>query len=171
MVRHRRMLAPIQTIKHFVPRTDTDIPSGTAVNLVIADAVVAPAVGASNEVNIGSVIKAIRVEMWLGTPVSAGGLSQMVVVLEKVPANQTPLTFAQSLNLMSYDNKHNILFTFQGILGALATGASPLQVLNNWILIPKGKQRMARGDSLILTISTVSAIANSCGMFIFKEYK
>ncbi len=41
------------------------------------------------------------------------------------------------------------------------------------LLIPKGKQRMAEGDSwnLVYFVAAAGDIADSCGHFIFKEYK
>ncbi len=41
------------------------------------------------------------------------------------------------------------------------------------LLIPKGKQRMSEGDEWLLTyfVAASGSIADSCGHFIYKEYR
>ncbi len=167
----RRMLAPINSIKHFVPRTNTSQAIGSVVNLVIADAVSAPASTNTFDVIEGAIIKAVRCEMWIAQGLASGTLTQAVVIVEKVPANQNGATVTNLLNLQAYDNKKNILYTFQGMIGSVESGNQPIPSIREWVLIPKGKQRFGRGDRLIMSITTVSQIMNTCGMFIYKEYR
>ncbi len=165
------MLAPIVSIKHFVSRTNTGIASGNTSTLDIAVAVPAPATANTNEVNEGSVIKAIWNDMWLSCAVASGSTSQTVVTIEKIPAGAPNPTNTNMLNLSAYPNKRNILFTFQGNQNAQIDGAQPISPSRGWIKISKGKQRMALGDKWVLSIATVAAVLNTCGMFIYKEYR
>jgi len=168
---HKRMLAPINSIKHFVARTNTDIVSGAVVNLVIATAVAAPASAATNEVVEGSIIKAISPEMWLANSGSTNGSTQVTAIIEKIPAQAALPTVTNLLNLQAYPNKKNIFYTFQGVLMSAIDGNGQLAISRGWLLIPKGKQRMGLGDRLVMSITPVSRNCRSCGMFIYKEYR
>ncbi len=167
----RRMVAPITSIKHFIPRTDTLTAINTAVTLVIATAVAAPASAATNEVREGSVVKAVHVQLWWLANGSANTSTQCVQIFEKIPAGQSNPTTTNLLNLQSYLNKKNILHTFQGNMNAKVNGGSAMAPISNWVLIPKGKQRMGLGDKLVISFMTVAQTVNTCGMFIYKEYR
>lgn len=165
------MLAPINSIKHFIARTNTSLAAGAAVTLDIADAVAAPASATTVQVLEGAVIKAVWVEMWLLVNGTTGTASQMVQTLEKIPSNGINPTFTNMLNLQAYQNKKNILHTFQGVQGSFIDGNPAIAPLRAWMPIPKGKQRMGLGDRLVLTIATVGQAIQTCGMFIYKEYR
>ncbi len=78
------------------------------------------------------------------------------------------MTYAQSLNLGAYPNKKNILYTTQGVIGGRDTQAIP--VMRQWLLIPKGKQRMGLADKVEVTIASTGTAMQRCGIFTFKEY-
>ncbi len=167
----RRMLAPINSVKHFVQHFLTTIVGASVVNLTLVDAVVASAVDTPEEVLEGSVIKAVWVEIWVIGQGAEGVTSAFGVSLEKLPAAATPMTSAQSLALMTYPNKKNILYTTQGVVGS-DIGANAVPILRQWFAIPKGKQRFGLGDKLVLNLANVGPTNyQSCGVFIFKEYK
>jgi len=167
----RRMLAPINTIKHFVARTNTTVLTGVVANVIIADAAVAPASTNTFDVLEGSVLKAVHIEFWIVNGSASNQNTQLTLIVEKIPANGTPPTVANMLNLQAYTNKKNILFTFQGNLQSALDGAGLMAPIRDWILIPKGKQRMGLGDSIVLSILPVAADISTCGMFIYKEYR
>ncbi len=168
MARHR-MLAPIVSIKHMVQRPNTGIVANTIANIVIAEAQNAPAAAATPDVLQGSVIKAVFVEMWLLPQGNIGSNTQFVLVVEKRSGNSPVMTGTNILNLQAYDNKKNILFTSQGVIGDSSTNAVP--IIRNWIKIPRGKQRMGQGDTLMMNIISVAEISKTCGLFIYKEYR
>lgn len=168
MARHRRMLAPINSIKHFVARTQLGVPSGTSATIPVVSAVDAPANASTDEVLQGAVIKAVFVEIWI---ISRSVLTQATMTLEKLPGTSGNPTFTNMLNLGAYENKKNILQTFQGIIPDETSGANPIAPIRGWFAIPKGKQRFGLGDRLVFNIATVSAILETCGMFIYKEYR
>jgi len=165
------MVAPINSIKHFVQRPNTSVLTGTITNFVIVDAVAAPANTFIQDVIQGSIIKAIHHELWIANGGPTNQTTQVVITVEKKIAGSPVMTFAQSLNLSGYLNKKNILHTFQGILAPNIDGANPIQPLPGWILIPKGKQRMGLGDQIVINISSVTQAIQTCGMFIYKEYR
>ncbi len=168
-MRHRRMAAPINSIKHYVPQANIAITSGNIVNFLVVDAVVAPAISNAFDVTEGAVIKAVYVEIWLASNAGAASESQFVLTIEKKRDQEADMTNTQALNLGSYPNKKNILYTTQGILGSLAvTGTVP--VVRNWVLIPKGKQRFGSNDQFMINVAAVGGM-QMCGITTYKEYR
>ncbi len=168
-MRHRGRQPIIQSVKHYVPQTDTAIASGARNVNVIADAVVAPAATNVFDVEQGSIIKAVWVEMWISLDGASGSRGTFTACLEKAPLGTFP-TFTNLLNLQSYENKKNIFYTTQGIINS-DIDQGTLAILRQWFLIPKGKQRFGLGDRLILSIANTSGDnMRNCGMFTYKEY-
>ncbi len=169
--RRRRMLAPINANKHYIGQSFATLASSSIVTKPVADVVITP----SNpfDVEEGSVLKAVYIEMWIGgAGGSTGQMTSFSMTLEKLTSGIVDMTFAQSANLDTYPNKKNILYTTQGIVGAAIDGAQAVPMLRQWVSIPKGKQRMGLGDKIVLNISNLSTITmNHCGMFIYKEYR
>ncbi len=172
MPRHRRMLAPISSIKHYVHRTNTALASGAVQNHVLVDAVsVAAAGGNAQDVTEGSVVKAVHLGHWVLTDGLTDTNTAFTAIVEKVVANQTAATAAQLANLGSYPNKKNIFYSFQGNLQAAVDGVAPLQFVGGWLLIPKGKQRFGAGDSLVLSMTPAGQQVAICGLTTYKEYQ
>ncbi len=169
MARHRRMVAPINSNKHYVHRTNSTVAGGAIQNNIVAESVVAPATANAFSVEEGSIIKAIHFELWIWQSFSTAAETQFVVIIEKIPGNGTPITVAQSLNLGAYPNKKNILWTSQGILAGKDSNSVP--IIRDWILIPKGKQRMGLDDQIMASLAVVGPQMNVCGLFTYKEYR
>lgn len=168
-MRHRKMLAPINSVKHYVHNTNAVIASGAVRANVIVDATAAPATANAQDVKEGAIIKAVFVEQWIRSNATSGNSVQFILIVEKVPSNQASVSAAQTLNLGAYQNKKNVLYVTQGVLGDIATNdAVPLY--RNWILIPKGKQRMGLGDRVVVTVSPVGFSVQNCGISTYKEY-
>ncbi len=170
-MRHRRMLAPINSIKHYVHRTNIAVTSGSASAHVVLDAVNAPATSTSAQVIEGAIVKAIHLEYWILSDGVTSSINQFALIVEKVPTGSASATAAQMLNLGAYDNKKNILFTTQGIVGAGIDGQASVPLLRQWMLIPKGKQRMGLGDRMVISIAPVGFTMNWCGISTYKEYR
>ncbi len=166
----RRMLATINSNKHFVPQSLSTVASGSVTGRSVINTVVAPAVANSDEVRQGAVVKAVFIELWiLGAEVS-GTNTSFLVALEKRPSGAPAMTFANSQNLGAYGNKKNILYTTQGVVGSDQGGQGAIPVLRQWFKIPKGKQRMGLSDRVVLNISALANGLVICGQFIYKEY-
>ncbi len=167
----RRMLAPINTRKHFIGQTLGNVASGTVSTRVVAEGVAAPATANAFSVREGSVIKAVFIELWLTGDGNTGVESSFQVTLEKINTNQPGLTLTDALNLTLYENKRNILYTTQGAVSPAINGQSTIPILKQWFKIPKGKQRMALGDKIVLNIASLAIQITICGIFIYKEYE
>lgn len=171
MARFRKMLAPINSVKHYFQRFATTLVGAAIVNEVIVDAVVASAVNLPNEVLEGSIVKAVYVEIWMVGLDLEGIQSVFNITLEKVPSNAPPMTNAQSVTLMTYPNKKNILYTTQGIIGS-SVGSNTIPIIKQWFAIPKGKQRFGLGDELRLNFSNIGGGSYQiCGFYVYKEYR
>ncbi len=163
------MLAPINSNKHYVHRSSVSVASAAILNDEIVDAVVAPATAASNQVEEGSIVKAVYIELWIVGEDSAGINSPFHVSLEKKPSDAPDMTFGQSVNLGAYPNKKNILYFTQGIVSSESLGPT-VNILRQWFAIPKGKQRMGLGDQIVLNIAATIGI-QICGFYTYKEYR
>ncbi len=168
-MRHRRMVAPINAIKHYVQVENNQIATGAVRAFEIVSGVAQNAVAATDDVVEGSIVKAVFIEWWVKSFAGAGEDTKFQLVVEKVPTSSASATFAEMNNLMPYANKKNILFFSQGVIGDLTTQSIP--VVRNWFLIPKGKQRFGLGDRLVATLSATGATIQNCGFGTYKEYK
>jgi len=152
-----------------VQKANASLASGAAINVVIVDALTKGAARSNTfDVDEGAIVKAIHVEAWIKSDASAGNAVQFILYVEKLPANATAMTFTQAANVQAYENKKNILFSSQGVLGDLTTQSMP--VIRQWVAIPKGKQRMGFADRIVLTVAAVGSSFDLCGIFIYKEY-
>jgi len=156
----------IHSTKHIVQVPISQVATGVVENIVIATSVESTTANLSTEIEEGSVVRAVYVEMWLQNQTNLG---HSVVILEKVERAGNGATFSQMASLFSYPNKKNILFTHEGLTSNDAIG-NPIPILREWFKIPKGKQRFGLGDKLVLTISNPSSNnLDRCGMMIYKE--
>ncbi len=170
MFHRRKLVAPINTIKHITQRSRVNQASGTNQNLVVVESVVAPASGTTFEVLEGAIVKAVFIELWIVDAGASGSTAQFTISVEKVPGNSTLMTFTNSANLSAYPNKKNIFYVTQGITTNL-NDTNSVPIIRQWISIPKGKQRMGLGDKIVLNIASVTAVLSHCGLSIFKEYR
>ncbi len=163
------MLAPIHSIKHYVHQTNDFVSSGSILSQDVVHAVVAPATGNAEDVTEGAIVKAVYLERWILNSGATDTFCTFTLMVEKMPGNGTPITAAQMLNLGAYPNKKNILYTTQGALASAVDGAQGVPVIRNWVLIPKGKQRMGLDDEIVVTIHALGSV-QICGITTYKEY-
>lgn len=161
------MRPTINSRKHIVQNSLTTVPIGTISQQSLAIAQEPPDVDGSTDVVIGSTIKAVYLEYWV-TGDDAASISSAVITLQKYENNAGNMTYAESVALHEYNNKKNVLYVSQGLVSQ--SGGTPLPLVRQWIKIPKGKQRFARGDLLKVTWSGISDGINICGLAIYKEY-
>ncbi len=159
--------ATINSVKHIVQFTGLNIASLGVSNLALADAVDAPTGSSSTQVRIGSTIKAIYIEMWYLGDGQANTIQ--TTILEKQPIKTNNPSFAQMGDLHNYNNKNNILYTTEGLVGE--TDTNPIPALRGWFKIPKGKQRMSQESAIKLSIAAQGVDGlDICGQAQYKEY-
>ena len=158
------MRAQIHSRKHYVQVSLETVLAGAKVQHSIAKSDVSPS--GANEVQDGSSVKAVFVEMWARTGDTAPGTC--LITLLKLPGGLGSPTFANMVALDSYENKKNILYHTQGLTNDQDSSATPF--VRQWFKIPKGKQRMGLGDKLVLVISAQALDQHICGFMTYKEY-
>ncbi len=161
------MLAPINSRKHYVQQTQFTVGAAAKTEIDIAVAVNHVDGADPSEVIEGSVIKAVYIEFWiLGNEAVQ---STFVVSLEKRPSGAAQMTFAESIALHNYENKKNVLYVTQGLIGDV--DSNPVPVIRGWFKIPKGKQRMGLSDVITVNLTGITDSFFGCGFSTYKEYQ
>ncbi len=157
----------VHSTKHIVQLPINQIATGIReINLIALSTAISDK-NLSTEVEEGNTIKAIYFEMWLQ---NTGTLGEFIATISKDLGNDSGPTFAEQASLFTYDNKKNILWTSQGLTSNDGV-SGPVNIIRQWVKIPKSKQRFGLGDSIRFNISNVSANdLNRCGIAIYKEY-
>ncbi len=137
---------------------------GTSVTINIADGTETPS--SANQISVGSVVKAVFMELWVMSAGAQPGAT--TVIVEKLPGSSANITAGEMASLNTYRNKKNIFYTTQGLVGDSNTNPAPL--FRQWIKIPKGKQRFGLGDRLQFTILGLVDDIEFCGLSIYKVY-
>ncbi len=167
---HKRLAAPINTIKHYVHTPKTAIGVGAILEIVVVDAVSVASAGSNAfDVEEGALVKAVWLEYWL-TSNNTIQTGASVATFCKLPNASAAPTVAQMSNLGSWDNKKNVFVAFEGLVPA-EEGANPVPIFRGWYKVPKGKQRMGLGDKLSVTFGNISEGLNVCGFATYKEWK
>ncbi len=161
------MKPPIHSVKHYVQITRSQVLTVARNVEPLASALNVSDVNLVDEVQEGSLIKAVYVELWI---LNEGNAGSDVVVLIKSPSGVSAPNFTEMNSLGTFLNKKNILFTHQGLSNN--DGIDPPQmIMRAWYKIPKSKQRFGLGDKLHLVISNSGAnAAQYCGFATYKEY-
>ncbi len=145
----------------------TTVAFGAIRNQVICTAVDTEDSSVPAEVNVGAVVKAVYVELWLTA--DDAQQSSATLSLEKVPRLTDLQIFGESQAVHDYFNKNNIFYITQGLIPPTLNSGIPF--LRGWFKIPKGKQRMDKESAIILNISAISNGLQVCGVFIYKSYQ
>lgn len=159
------MRPKIHTEKHIFQESFFTIASGAIRRSVFIVGKQEPVAAQPSQVREGATVSACFIEMWVTTDDTAQGT--VVVTLERTDGPVGSMTAVDSAALNAYDNKKNILHTFQGVIGPNVQPAMP--VIRGWYKIPKGKQRFGIEDKLVLNIFGQSNGVNGCGVFVYKE--
>ncbi len=160
------MRPPINSVKHYIQHTVTQVTTATVTTLRDVHAVPIQSVDTPSEVAEGSVVKAVYIELWLAGTFNIGSF---VLIVEKSPAGNPDPSFTEMTTLNSYENKKNILYTTQGLIPE--DNQNPIPVLRQWIKIPKGKQRFGNQDKLKINIAAIGAEdVQFCGFTLYKAY-
>ncbi len=157
----------IHSRKHYVQWTITPVAVGTTVVKNIAVGTVTADVDSDIEVEDGSNVKAIFLELWLiGQSDTASG--NFLVTVYFKPGAAAALSHANQIALNAYTNKNNVLYHTQGISNDGVANAQP--ILRQWFKIPKGKQRVPLAGAFQIAVATQAEAVNFCGFATYKEY-
>ncbi len=160
------MKAPIHSVKHYVQTSLTTVATGTVSTIILIAADAIQNVNQVFEVQEGSVIKAVYVELWI---IGASGNSTHITTLAKMPSGVDGFDASEMAALGSASNKKNILFVGQGLTSNDGI-AGPVPIMRGWYKIPKSKQRFGLGDTLELQVFSQAGANDICGFATYKEY-
>ncbi len=157
----------IHSTKHYEQISIATVAAATKLDTPLISAVAVVNKNAPNEVEEGSIIKAIYIEYWVrSAEVSAGsGINCMY----KNPGGSVPFTTTELAQINDAENKKNVFWFQQGLFNDV--DADAIAIMKGWYKIPKSKQRFGLGDRLFLSTSANGAIdLHVCGFATFKEY-
>jgi len=156
----------VHSTKHYVQQSIGTRDTTAVETVVVSNAVTVANKTAVNEVEEGSSIKAIYLEMWLRSAATAA--SSFTFCFCKRPSNVNAPSQAEMAALGTWDNKKNIMYATQGLLNDVDSTA--MNIFKGWIKVPKGKQRMGLNDVWSWHLNAIGQSINFCGMQIYKEY-
>ncbi len=156
----------IDSVKHEIKFSNL-LEAGAAVkNVVIASAVNVPS--ADNEVKTGALIKAIFFELNFNVE---GNITTIIdwAIIKQRSGQSTASDFNPATpNLPTRSQK----FLWGMEMPAGINNSASVKRIGT-LLIPKGKQRLSEGDFWIFVYfyAASGSIADTCGHFIYKEYR
>jgi len=165
-----KMVATVNSTKHYVHLTNTAVPSATVLNVDAVDAVAVNNIVLSQDCREGCTVKAVHFEFWIIGNGGSGTSTQFNATVQKIPVNSASPAFANMINLGAWTNKKNILWSSQGVIAGNIDGAQSVPIVRGWILIPKGKQRMGLSDRIVFSIAATGFSIQCCGFMTYKEY-
>ncbi len=157
------MRPTINTEKHIVQYPIDEITMATVKGVNLIEVNEDRSINAA--VRVGAKVTAIFVECWLMS--NTQQLGNFIMILEKTVAGASGADANQMGNLNDYDNKKNIFYQTQGLVGD--ANSNPIPVVRQWFKIPKGKARFGNGDAYRIRIQAGVENINFCGFATFKE--
>ncbi len=156
----------VKVKKHFFQKTLTAVTTASTDVSTFLQSVETTIANAAFEVAEGAIVSAFYAEIW----VIAGTDNQFfTAVIAKLPGGVGNVLQADLVDLFSYDNKKNILYTTQGLAPNDGVG-QPIPLFKEWFKIPKSKQRFGLGDRLQFALSSRGdGTITLCGFFMYKE--
>ena len=157
----------VHSTKHIVQITLSTATTGaTSVNTLVS-AVARQDADSAIEVEEGSTVKALYLELWV---IGSANDQFFTAIVAKLIGGQGNISQTDLTNLFSYDNKKNVLYTTQGLAPNDGVG-QPINIYKGWIKVPKSKQRFGLGDKIQFGISSRGdATITYCGFALYKEY-
>ncbi len=156
----------INSTKHIVQFSIGTVTSAGVTTLELLNAVNVVNKNQVFEVEEGSVVKAIYVEIWLRAGSTTPASGQMIIY--KQPGDQPNPSTTDMAALGDWTNKKNIFYTTMGLYNDQDADATV--AFKGWLKIPKGKQRMGLEDSIKISIFTPTIDIQFCGFALYKEY-
>ncbi len=164
--RSRNRLRPINRIKHVIDRQG-GIVVATQSTQVIANAVDAPVIGTTDQVETGSTINGIYLKCEVYATSSAA-LSNVYLAVAKNPGNN--LTFPNINVVGSDDNKKYVIHQEMVMLEKKVAG-NPRTIFNGVIAIPRGYRRQGPNDRLVVLLFSPGIQFEFCLQCHYKEFR
>ncbi len=157
----------IDSVKHEVRYSNLLEAGGVVSNVVIATAKNTADISSDTDVKTGSVIKAIFFEQNWNVEGSVTAVIDWFIVKQKTGQGNAGFDPA----IPNQPNRSQTFLWGMEMPAGINNSAAVKRI--GTLLIPKGKQRMSEGDvwRLFYRYSVAGNVADSCGHFIYKEYR
>lgn len=167
VARYRRRgamrLRPVNSVKNIIDSTTIGVAAGVQTKISLAETINAYTGANPKDVPIGAKVSAIYIFFQI-LPQAAQG--QVDMFIGKFPPGVTvPAAGATG----GSSARRFVLHEEKGIPGTFNNGASPL-TFRGVIKIPRGKQRMAEGDEVLIKFACSTAY-DACVKCIYKFYQ
>ncbi len=159
-------IRPVHRIKHVVDNQGGAV-LDTIVNTRIIEAVDAPVVGSTRQVETASTVNGIylKVEVYATT---AGALSNAYMMVFKNPGGN--LTFPKANVVGVNDNKKYVIHQEMVMLERSVNG-NPRTLFAGVIAIPRGYRRFGINDTLEVQVFSPGVNLDFCLQSIYKEFR
>ncbi len=159
-------LHPVHSIKHIVDNQGGLIAGTVAVETLVA-AVDAPVLASVNQVETGSTVGSIFLNVQVGTT-GSGALPNVYMAVWKEPGGNLALIDPQTVG--SNDNKRFVIHQEMIMTEKNSTGI-PRTLFKGVISIPRGYKRFGIGDLLQITLKAPGVTFDYCIQCIYKEIR
>ncbi len=159
-------LRPVNRIKHVIDKQG-GVAAGVTDVTVLADAVDAPVLASTAQVQTGCTINAIYLKVEVNATTSAA-LANAYLMIAKSPGNNLTLPAPNAVG--SNDNKRYIIHQ-EMIMLQQQDGSNPRTLFNGVIVIPRGYRRMGPDDVILANVLAPGVILNLCIQCHYKEFR
>ncbi len=164
--RFQSSLRPVHRIKHVVD-TQFALTAGTTGTTVLIDTEDAPVLANSNEVETGSKVNGIFLNVEVNATSSAALANMYMIVAKNPGANLTlPAPNAVGTN----DNKRYVIHQ-EMIMFQQVTNSNPRTLFKGVIVLPRGYRRFGPDDQLVLLTLAPGVNNQVCVQCHYKEFR
>jgi len=165
---NRSQLRPINSVKNIVQEISA-VAAAAQATTVIAQAVDAPTLAATTEVEKACRINQIYIEVWIYGAAADNVNSPITWMLFQNPSNA--FTTPAPSTVGASDLKRYVIAMGKGLVGNQAVG-NPPYLIRGWFAVPKVRRRMGQDDTInFVLINNTAGVINTCKLFIYKWYK
>ncbi len=172
MARYRRMnmaIRPVHRLKHVVDSSGTIATAGTQVDVALVQAIDAPVLANTNQVETGAKVNGIYVKFEVTCLTNvAGAIPNVFLSFMKNPGNNIVIPVPNAVG--ANDNKrfviHQEMFNIQN-----QTEGNPRVGFNGVIVIPKGMRRFGPDDRLYVSVISPQCKIAYCVQAHYKEFR
>ncbi len=170
MARYRRMLAPINRIKHVVDSSAT-VGAGSPGIFIVAIATDTPTLGGTSSVETGSKINGfyIRAEVASNEAIDLGAIPNVYFYLWKNPGGNLTRPTANAVG--SNDNKRFVIHQEMSMIENKGQGSNARTIYNGVVVVPKGMRRNGPNDLWELIIFSPALDTAQCVQVHYKEFR
>ncbi len=162
----RNSLRPVNRIKHVVDIQNALVLAVSSFEVLIK-CVESPVLANSNEVEIGSTVNGIYLDVEVH-PITSAALPNVYLAVYKNPGGNLDAIPANAVGIN--DNKRFVIHQEMVMMQKQDDG-NPRTLFKGVIVIPRGYRRFAMNDTLLLSLIAPGVNTNYCVQAHYKEFR